>query len=81
MSVVNPEKRIVLQPQRMAYCVEQVSSLGFEIFDQNENSFCFEYKNQKIQMFPFTGWHTGKSIKDGRGIENLLKQIKPTTTF
>ena len=34
------------------------------------------FDNEKVKFFPYSGWHTGKSIKDGRGIENLLKQLK-----
>lgn len=76
MSVLDPEKRVKLQPKRMAYCIDEITKLGYEIFDQCENSFKFKYKDEIIQLFPFTGWHSGKSIKDGRGINNLLNQLK-----
>jgi len=28
-----------------------------------------------INFFPYSGWHSGKSIEDGRGFKNLLKQL------
>lgn len=28
-----------------------------------------------IKYFPYSKWATGKAIKDGRGLHNLLKQI------
>ena len=35
----------------------------------------FEYKGQPVKYFPYSGWATGKTIKDGRGLKNLIKQI------
>jgi len=26
-------------------------------------------------VWPYTGWFSGKGVKDGRGIKKLLKQI------
>lgn len=36
----------------------------------------FEYKGHSIKYFPYSGWATGKTIKDGRGLNNLIKQLK-----
>lgn len=36
----------------------------------------FEYKGHIVKYFPYSGWATGKTIKDGRGLDNLLKQLK-----
>ena len=33
-------------------------------------------KGERVMVYPYTGWFTGKTVKDGRGINNLLKQIK-----
>lgn len=41
---------------------------------RTSSSFCAV--GHAVMHYPFTGWHTGKSIKDGRGIQNLLKQLK-----
>lgn len=30
-----------------------------------------------VHFYPYSGWHTGKSINDGRGWNNLYNQIKP----
>jgi hypothetical protein len=34
------------------------------------------FKNELVKFFPYSGWHTGKSIVDGRGIKKLLAQLK-----
>jgi len=36
----------------------------------------FMFKGAKVKYFPFTGWASGKSIKDGRGFKNLINQLK-----
>jgi sporulation-control protein spo0M len=61
----------------MQYAVEQIEALGYEVY-QCVGKMClyFEYKDQTVTFYPYKGWATGKSIKDGRGIKNLIKQIK-----
>lgn len=36
----------------------------------------FEYKGSNIKYYPYSCWATGKTIKDGRGLENLINQLK-----
>ncbi len=36
----------------------------------------FEYKGHSIKYFPYSEWATGKTIKDGRGLMNLINQLK-----
>lgn len=66
-----------LEPKRIEYAKEQIKALGYEITFECENRIEFEFKGTKIQFYPYSGWHTGKTIVDGRGLEKLLKQIKP----
>ena len=76
MSRLDQKRERKLQPERIKYAVEQIESLGFEILFLNETEVQFLYKNERVNFFAYSGWHTGKSIKDGRGIKNLLNQIK-----
>jgi hypothetical protein len=73
MSKINPE----LEEPRMDYAIRMITELGYEVDRVNDNELNFIYKDNLIKIFPYTGWHTGKGIKDGRGIHNLLKQITP----
>lgn len=67
-----------LQPDRMAYAIEKLEALGMEILNkgQSDNLILFYWKDRPVYFFPYTGWHSGKSITDGRGINNLIKQLK-----
>lgn len=44
-------------------------------FDQESKSMKVYHKGSAITFFPYTGWFTGKSVVDGRGINNLIRQI------
>ncbi len=76
MSRLNKERQSQLEPERMANAKKQIEDLGFEIIVEKQTSLTFMYNNEYVTIFPYSGWHTGKSIKDGRGLDNLLKQLK-----
>lgn len=65
-----------LQPKRIKYAKDQLAKLGIDVIAETDNVVIFMWKNERIQFFPYSGWHTGKSITDGRGINKLLKQLK-----
>jgi len=64
-----------LQPSRLEYAKNKIVSKGYDVSVIDDNKIEFEFNGNKIIHFAYTGWHTGKGIKDGRGINNLLKQI------
>jgi hypothetical protein len=61
----------------MDFAKAKIESLGYEVTSNLENRLDFVFKGRPVSFWPYTGWHTGSTIKDGRGLENLLKQIKP----
>lgn len=65
-----------LQPERMEYAIEQLTKLGYTPTYVDKTRIEFGYMDAKVTLFPYSGWHTGKSIKDGRGLQKLLNQIK-----
>lgn len=71
----NKHRKAELQPPRMKYALEQLEKAGADIMDVTDTTIHFVHKGCDCKLFPYTGWHTGKSIKDGRGINNLLKQL------
>jgi hypothetical protein len=72
---LDQEREKELQPKRIEYAIEKLENLGFEIVFKCNTRIDFYYKGELIQFYPYSGWHTGKTIKDGRGIKNLLKQL------
>lgn len=63
------------KPKRMESCKTKIIELGYEILYETDKHFEFEHIGDRVRVFPYSGWCTGKSIKDCRGFGNLLKQI------
>lgn len=76
MARLDIDRQKELEPERMEYALKQLHSKGIMSITILDNSIEFLFNGEKVKFFPYSGWHTGKSIKDGRGIQNLLKQIK-----
>lgn len=74
---LNQEREVRLQPDRVKYAIGKIQALGFEISRKDNTRIQFTYKGNVVTFFPYSGWHTGKGIKDGRGIEKLIKQLNP----
>jgi hypothetical protein len=72
---LDKEKEKILSPKRMLYAKEKILQSGFPITFESETELRFLFNNHEIKLFPYSGWHTGKSIIDGRGIEKLLSQL------
>ena len=73
---LDQEREERLQPKRVKDCKLKLEELGFEVEQAGDTQLRFMWKNSTISFWPYSGWHSGKSIKDGRGFNNLLKQLK-----
>lgn len=66
-----------IETERIIYAGKAISKSGYPCEYKNDSKcLIFQYKGETVRFYPYTGWHTGKTIKDGRGLKNLLKQIK-----
>lgn len=70
------DRQIELEPKRVEFAKNIIIKLGYEILLETKTYIEFEHIGDRVRFFPYSGWHTGKSIKDGRGIEKLIKQLK-----
>lgn len=75
MSRLNIDRQQQLEPARMKHAIEEITKLGYEITFQSSTELQFTFKDKVVRYFPYSGWHAGASINDGRGLKNLLKQI------
>jgi hypothetical protein len=76
MARLDIDRQRKLEPERIKYAIDKLTELGLEPVQQDPTMITFFYKGHKVAFFPYSGWHTGKSIIDGRGIHELLKQLK-----
>lgn len=73
---LDTERQAELEPKRLEYAKNSLIMMGFHICYEDKTRLEFVYKGDIIKFYPYSGWHTGKSIKDGRGLQNLLSQLK-----
>lgn len=73
---LDEERQNKLQPIRMQKALEELKKMGFSPNQIDETTLSFEFKKSIIKYFPYSGWASGKTIKDGRGLKKLLNQLK-----
>lgn len=74
---LNIERQNKLEPQRVKHAIDCITQLGYNVTGTvTDKVINFEYKGHTVKFFPYSGWHTGKSINDGRGLKRLLDQIR-----
>jgi len=76
MTRLDIERQNELEPLRISHAKEGLEKLGIDIVHEDNTKIQFVYKRSLITLFPYSGWHSGKGIKDGRGVQNLLKQLQ-----
>ena len=76
MSRLDKERQLQLEPKRMAYAKKAIENKGYTVIQVSDTQLQFEHTLcHKVNFFPYSGWASGSTIKDGRGLKNLLKQI------
>jgi hypothetical protein len=68
--------RIHEQARRTEFALSQLKKVNIEPYFNDGKELRFLFKNEEVKFFPYSGWASGKSINDGRGIANLIKQLK-----
>lgn len=76
MARLDKDRQSELEPKRISFAVERLKKIGIEIDYEDDTKIKFMHKGEEVTLFPYSGWHTGKSIKDGRGINKLINQLK-----
>lgn len=73
---LNQEREKRLQPKRLADAKEKIELLGYDVSTQDDKSVIFMHNGSEVVYWAYSGWASGKTIKDGRGLKNLLEQLK-----
>lgn len=77
MARLDKDRQKKLEPLRMNFAIDEITKLGYKIVVETNTVVSFVFKGNVIHFYPYSGWHTGKGIKDGRGWKKLYEQIKP----
>ena len=62
--------------QKFEYAEYRILYADCDIIRIDETKIVFLYKNKTVLYYPKKEWATGKSIEDGRGLKNLINQLK-----
>ena len=66
-----------LNPQSFSQLKEVVVDyFEFEVVKEDNIEFVFMYNGKRITYYKKRNWFSGKGVTDGRGAENLIKQLK-----
>jgi hypothetical protein len=76
MGRLDKERQLKLEPKRVDSCKKALEELGYCVDIIGQNQLNFIHNGHTVQFFPYSGWHTGKSIKDGRGFFKLKRQLE-----
>lgn len=76
MARLDIDRQNRLEPKRMAEAKKQIEQLGYSVEVFGKTKLSFTFRGNTINYFPYSGWHSGKGIKDGRGLSKLISQIK-----
>lgn len=72
---LNQEREKRLQPRRMNFAMSELKKLDMNPVKMDETRIQFLFEGSIVDYYPYSGWHTGKTIKDGRGWKNLKNQL------
>lgn len=75
MARFDTDRQKELTPKRIQYAEDRIRALGLDIISMDANKIVFSYRQEAITLYVYSGWYTGRGIKDGRGIDNLIKQL------
>lgn len=80
MSRLDTDRQKELEPKRLEFAKNVIEKLGYSITHIDGTKLKFEYNGSEVTFFAYSGWASGKTIKDCRGISNLVNQIKNVPT-
>lgn len=80
MARLNIERQQQLEPVRISHAIDSLIKAGYERSELSVSgdgkSITFQHKGAMITFWPYSGWASGKTIHDGRGLARLLKQLQ-----
>lgn len=79
MGRLDTKRQMYLEPKRMIKAISEFKKLGYEtkkVSDTELHITIDKVSGSVVKYFPYSGWATGRDIKDGRGLKKLLRQLK-----
>lgn len=55
---------------------KKLTEMGFKVKRESYSTLSITFKKHKVLIYPNKDWFSGKSVEDGRGFHNLIRQLK-----
>lgn len=69
--------KLAKEKERLVYAANKITELGYSCkWDEQSKCILLVFRSNVVRFYPYTGWFSGVTVTDGRGLNNLLKQIK-----
>lgn len=75
MGRLDKDRQAELEPKRVSFAKNAIIDLGYLITYEDATRIEFYFKGSRVMVWPYSGWFSGATVKDGRGIKKLLEQI------
>ena len=62
--------------EKIAMYHKALNKVGFKVKRVSGRVISVWYKNERVLIYPIKDWFSGKSVTDGRGLDNLIRQLK-----
>lgn len=70
------DRQKALEPTRIKRAMDLLKEMGYDPREIGTSKIAFNhFKGSRVTFWPYSGWHSGKDIEDGRGLEHLLNQL------
>ena len=71
MPRLNQERQAQLEPRRIEVAIAEIQKFGYEVTQVDSTQIQFKYKGHTVNYWPYSGWASGGSIQDGRGLKTF----------
>jgi len=71
MARQNQERQKEMEPKRIEFAIKKIEEKGYIVTRITSTEVQFNFKGSDVHFFPYSGWHSGKTINPGRGIETF----------
>lgn len=61
----------------MEYARNQITALGYPVTEVKRHTLQFTFRGSPVTLYPYSGWFTGSTVTDGRGIELIRRTVRP----
>jgi hypothetical protein len=77
MGNLDLKRKKELELKRLEFNFKTLLKYGYVATASDDGTYLtFEFQGKPVKFYAYSGWHSGKSIVDGRGLGNLIEQIK-----